>query len=419
MKKYIKRTFFSFLILILAIFLVSCKDNDVISTKYTDELKLEADYEGKNFLTDGIGLVTLFNPVDGDTAHFVGSDSDTIIKVRFLGINTPESTGQIAPWGFQASEFTKSKLKNAVEIVLEAEELGKTPALDSTGGRYLAYVWYRTSRNSSFRNLNLEIIEHSYSMFTDSEVNLKYGIQFENAYKEVYEKHLRVNGERDPEFDYSGDILNVTVAILKENLSSYATGANLSITVRVVRCVGNSLYVEDVEAAEGESYKAGIFMYHSNVKLKYKPGDIISLTCQASNTENYGLQLVNPRFVRKLESDTELVIRQVPEDVTSLKAYEGLVVQVNEFTVTHVGQKNSDTGAFTIYGTMKNGAEMQVRVDGDSAPKLAYSYPKEGVTYNVIGGVSKYYDQYDDEVIYQIKLGNQADAGINDFVLSD
>ena len=40
--------------------------------------------------------------VDGDTTHFnVPSSivSGGVLKARYLGINTPESTGQIEPWG--------------------------------------------------------------------------------------------------------------------------------------------------------------------------------------------------------------------------------------------------------------------------------------------------------------------------------
>ena len=39
-------------------------------TPYTDGLKLTREYEGKDFLTDGIGVVQLVSPVDGDTAIF-------------------------------------------------------------------------------------------------------------------------------------------------------------------------------------------------------------------------------------------------------------------------------------------------------------------------------------------------------------
>ena len=41
-----------------------------LDTSYTDNLKLEKSFEGKSFLTNGIGEVELGQLVDGDTAHF-------------------------------------------------------------------------------------------------------------------------------------------------------------------------------------------------------------------------------------------------------------------------------------------------------------------------------------------------------------
>lgn len=264
----------------------------------------------------------------------------------------------------------------------------------------------------------------SYSLFTDYEAGLKYGDQFMKAYRAAYARQERVNGyNKDPNFDYSGEIRNITIAELRNNFSSYSTGTILFVTVRVVRLVGNSLYVEDLEAsfneATGKTAKAGIFLYHSFVGAlgQYTPGDVISLKCQASNTETYGFQLVNPSELRTIERNTALDIAVIPDDVTSLREYEGLVVQINEFTITGIGNQNSETQAYTIFGTMKNGTEIQVRIDGDCSPKLSYSIPQEGVTYKVIGGVSKYVDIYDDyKIIYQIKLGNQKGVGVYDFL---
>lgn len=416
----LRKLLYSIFALFLTVFSVACGDKEyTFPTTYTDELRLETEYENKSFLTDGIEIVTLLQAVDGDTAHFRDASNRTL-KIRFLGINTPESTGQIAPWGGKASAYTKSKLENAYEIVIESDVVGQAPVLDSTGERYLAYVWYRPSRDSEFRNLNLELIEQCYTYFIGLEDNLKYGETFKKAFLAVYPKGLRVFGEKDPDFDYSVEVREITIAELKNNLSSYSTGTTLRITARVVRLVGRSLFLEDVEETYiedlGKSIKGGIFLYHSNVKLKYNPGDVISFMCQASDSETYGFQLVNPRDVRKLDENTEFTIQEIPDDVVSLKDYEGMVVKINEFKVTNVGKQNEETGAYTIYGELKNGTAIQVRVDADASPKLAYSVPQKGKTYTVIGGVSRFVDFYNDgEVIYQIKLGNQSGLGEYDF----
>lgn len=426
MKMKKRKILYSFLALFLAFFLVACGEKEYnFPTKHTDELRLETEYENKTFLEAGIELVTLLQAIDGDTAHFQDAAKRTL-KVRFLGINTPESTGQIAPWGNQASAFTKSKLENAFEIVIEAEVIGQAPEIDATGSRYLAYVWYRPSKNAEFRNLNLELIEQCYTFFTGLEDNLKYGDTFKKAYTTVYPKKLRVFGEPDPDFDYNVAEREVSIAELKYFLSSFSTGTNLKITARVVRLVGNSMFIEDVEEKfiedAGKSIKGGIFLYHSFVSAlgKYEPGDIISFNCQASDSETYGFQLVNPRNLRRIEEGdgSDVEIQNLPEDVTSLKDYEGLVVRINEFTVTGIGNQNEETKAFTIFGTLKNGTSIQVRVDADTSPKLAYSSPKKDETYTVVGGVSRFVDFYNDgEVIYQIKLGNQKGIGLNDFRL--
>ena len=87
--------------------------------------------------------------VDGDTTHFnmpENSISGNVLKARYLAINTPESTGQIEEWGKKASNFTKSKLSSATSIIIESDN--DKWNLDSTGSRYLVWVWYKTSESS-------------------------------------------------------------------------------------------------------------------------------------------------------------------------------------------------------------------------------------------------------------------------------
>ena len=68
------------LFVVLGILLVGCvKDNppigdkdkiytdDEIPTPLTDSFKLNRDYEGKDFIEDGIGRVTFVSAIDGDT----------------------------------------------------------------------------------------------------------------------------------------------------------------------------------------------------------------------------------------------------------------------------------------------------------------------------------------------------------------
>jgi micrococcal nuclease len=419
-------------ILALGLVAVGCEndpdDDDPIitvedlTTTYTDELKLNDEYETKDFLSQGIGQVTLLRVVDGDTAHFLDEDGQTI-KIRFLGINTPESTGTIAPWGKKASSYAKIKLQAAVEIVIESEIIDQAAQLDTTGGRYLGYVWYRLEANSELRLLNLEIIEQCFSYFT-GDPTTKYGTIFREAFIKAYATKLRVFGEADPDFNYSIILNEITIAELRNNYSSYSTGSRLKMTVRIVRMVGNSLFVEDLEPTLNEdtgiSSKSAIFLYHSFVSGlgNYRPGYVISMECQASEDETYGAQLVSPKSLRTIQTNSEYTITDIVESITNLEDYEGFVVRVSGFKVTRISSEN-DSGAYTVYGTMRNGSELMIRVDADTSPKLPQSFATVGSRYDVVGGVSKYVNAYENNTVYyQLKVGNITEETINDFKLS-
>ena len=94
--------------------------------------------------------------VDGDTTHFWVPSSvmpGGILKARYLAVNTPESTGKIEEYGKKAS-----KLSSAVSIVVESDTA--TWDADSTGDRYLSWIWYKTEENGEYRNLNIELLQN-------------------------------------------------------------------------------------------------------------------------------------------------------------------------------------------------------------------------------------------------------------------
>ncbi|MCK5761459.1 MAG: thermonuclease family protein, partial [Candidatus Izimaplasma sp.] len=121
--------------------------NIELNTDYTDALVMNFTYADSNFIADGIGEVTLSRCIDGDTAIF--NEGSTHFTVRFLGIDTPESTYKFDPWGKAASQFTCDKLENATTIVLEWDSGAETRT--DGNGRYLGWVWY------DGRLLNLEL----------------------------------------------------------------------------------------------------------------------------------------------------------------------------------------------------------------------------------------------------------------------
>ena len=160
-----------------------------ITYQIHDEVTIDFSYEGKSFINDGVGEVELIYSIDGDTAKFKDKITGQTFNLRFLGIDTPESTIDKDPWGKAASEYTKKKLTNANTIVLEAEG-----ARTENYGRYLGFVWVDGVL------LNLELVEQAYSNSTLS--NSKYYEYFIKASNEARKTGRRFYGEIDPGYDY-------------------------------------------------------------------------------------------------------------------------------------------------------------------------------------------------------------------------
>lgn len=154
-----------------------------------DEVTMDFEYEGKSFINDGIGRVELVYAIDGDTAKFKDVITNEQFTLRFLGIDTPESTIQKDPWGKAASNYTAKALNGAKTIVLEAEG-----ARTETYDRYLGFVWVDGTL------LNLELVEEAYTNSTLT--NSKYEEFFSKASAEAKKTGRRFYGEIDPSYDY-------------------------------------------------------------------------------------------------------------------------------------------------------------------------------------------------------------------------
>lgn len=408
------------MILVTAFTFVGC-GGDTINTKYTDELKLQTAYQGKSFINDGIGLVKLTQNVDGDTAHFKDSTGYNF-TARFLMINTPESTGKVDPWGKKASKYVADILSNAVEIVCESEKPGSPAVKDTTNKRYLAYIWYRNNTADDFRLLNLEIVENCYSRFVNDEGAGKYGSVFLEAHNKSQKLGQKVFGEKDPDFDYTYKINEITIAYLRDHVEEFAsTGSMLQMKVRVVRLNGDNIYVEDIEKTANEEKNtydtAGIYMFsgYGSPFGRIKLGSVIKFNCQCVENDVYGFQLTNPTKVEILEKATgeDSEIREYTgEENIDLPSLEGLVIKIKNVTIQNVGNPNSETGAYTIYAKTKSGQEINIRIDGSTTPKYDRTQVVVGAEYDVIGGVSKYSDTF------QVMLCNVQTEGVgsSDFV---
>lgn len=206
--------------------------------------------------------VTVKAFVDGDTVHFYApgnSFPDDVLKARFLAIDTPESTGKVEPYGKAASRYTEQALTGAVSILVESDTSQWN--LDSTGSRYLCWIWYKTAEDQPYRNLNLELLEIGLAAGSNPGGN-RYGesclAAIETAKQDKRNLH---SGEPDPEFTYDGPT-EVTLKELRTDPKSFE-GQKVSVVGTVIGNSGsNGVYLEAVDEESGIPY--GFYVYYGH-----------------------------------------------------------------------------------------------------------------------------------------------------------
>ena len=215
---------------------------------------------------------TFINYVDGDTTHVETLNLGYTVKIRYLSIDTPESTSEIEKWGLCASNFSKflysgkeeylnndvakDELKlrphGATSLILMSQGVAQKMAMDADGNktprdidvsdlmignttkedgpfhatadtnqRSLAYVWYATVENptiNDYRCLNLEMVYQGFSIGTGSleSTSMYYYKTFNAAYdsaKANY-RHLHSSLEDRNYFDYE-DTTNYPINTLE------------------------------------------------------------------------------------------------------------------------------------------------------------------------------------------------------------
>lgn len=221
------------------------------------------DYAGSVKLNMSSGTakqeVTVKQFVDGDTTHFFVPTSvmpGGVLKARYLAVNTPESTGKIEEFGKKASSFTKEKLSSAVSIIIESETASWDP--DSTGDRYLVWVWYKPSADAEYRNLNIEILQNGLAIASNS-ANNQYGDTCMAAINQAKAQKLHVHsGQKDPDF-YYGEAVELTLKELRPNLEKYS---NMDVAFEGVVTMNdnNGVYVESYDPETDMYY--GMFVYY-------------------------------------------------------------------------------------------------------------------------------------------------------------
>lgn len=203
--------------------------------------------------------VTVKSFVDGDTVHFFVPESimpSGVLKARFIGIDTPESTGKIEEYGKAASEFTKEKLSRAHSIMIESDD-GNWD-FDSTGGRYLVWIWYKAEKAGEYRNLNIELLQNGLARAYSS-ANNRYGSACTAAINQAKANKLNIySGQKDPNF-YYGDAVELTLKELRCGIEGY-NGKKVAFEGVITINSGNGVFIEDYDAETDRYY--GISAYY-------------------------------------------------------------------------------------------------------------------------------------------------------------
>lgn len=248
-------------LLLVFCLLAGCTPSSPSDNPGGDAQVQEVDYASSIKLNKGSGTkqeevsVKLF--IDGDTVHFNSQQIEGgVLKARFLAVNTPESTGKIEEYGKTAAAFTKEKLSGAESIIIESDS-EKWDA-DSTGGRYLVWIWYKPKGASDYRNLNIELLQEGLAIASSS-ANNRYGTTCTAALNQA--KALKKNvfsGQKDPNFFY-GAATEIDLKELRTNVASY-NGAKVAVTGVITMHYNNGFYIEAQDPETGLYY--GMYAYY-------------------------------------------------------------------------------------------------------------------------------------------------------------
>ena len=414
--------------------LIGCSNK----TNYVNQCKLDASltYEGKNFLDDGIGLVTLKKCVDGDTSHFNQiEDVARLVKVRYMGVDTPESTGQIEPWGKAASNFTKSKLEKAKTIVLTKDipEIGTAATVDSTGSRYKGFVWVSEKANAKITDLkllNLWLVQEGFSSgkgLSGSPLTQ----YFTDADLQAQKLKLHIWSDKEDPNYYKGPSIKTNLKELAECFEEDASESSFNgakVTVEGVVCKTSGEYDAFIsEIIDGVEYGLYLFAGYKGYDPIRTVGNRVEVT--GTYTIYYGNpQLTNLSygggFFDSSDDDMKLISTGNPvsiskstvEEVTT-RAMVNRIVELENLEVyggyTEIDKTTTKpSGALTLRTNDTNGNQISVRVPEDvwvedeKGVRVRDWEYFNGKTVSLIGCINFYApdEENPDSGYYQIKL---------------
>ena len=341
---------------------------------------------GKNlsgiFTTDGIGEVTVTSFVDGDTTRFRDLGGN-LITLRYLGVDTPESTAAFEPWGKAASKYTEECLTNAKKIVLEAD----APGQKDSNERFLGWVWYQDQADE-WHLLQLEQILFCYTK-DKADSNSTYGKFVSQIGSLVQKTGRRVWGEHDPNYDYSTDPKVLTLEELRTNFSLYYS-KKVTVTGVVALLDGASPVIVDPQTGYGIYFYIPPWM--STGAYDVKVGNVITITGVATyygsadendlDSMDIDLGEGSPQLTDFKENNVVLVesrsyldestkdykvqlstLTPTLLDASNLTSKDlGRYCKFENLTIKRVYEASTKSG-FTVTCEDENGNEINIRVD--------------------------------------------------------
>lgn len=449
MRKITKVLAIVLLLCIAASTLTACED--ILGSLGLGGQKKLVDYAGQVLLDWGsesakCEVQSVKTYIDGDTTHFfvpTSVNSAGFIKARYLGVDTPESTGKIEKWGKAASKFTRSKLENAVSIVIESDDANWN--VDSTGDRFLLWIWYQPSADAEYRNLNIELLQEGLAIANKS-ANNRYGDICMKAIAQAKDHKLHINSnDVDPDY-FTGNAIPVTLKELRTNAKTYE-GSNVAVEGVITKMYNNGAFIESYDEETGLYY--GFYMYfgfnldgfaleilsignevrvvgsvqYYEAGASYQISGIIYNVRKPDDPNNSKL-LSEGNTPSYVETDpatfatgkVDIIVNQDGEEVSKEYAYAelalGTTVSMKNLVVTDVyttdNEESSQNGAMTL--TCKvNGVSVSVRTSvlRDASGKLITEEYFMGKTIDVYGVV----DSYDGA--YQVRVTTLGDIVIH------
>ena len=148
-------------VLSLSLFLGGCSSLDTILNSNVTQ-QSEALNKSKSEIPEGSEEASVERVVDGDTMKLKLKNSNEVITLRLLLVDTPESVKQgVDPqaYAIEASNFAKEVLQVNDTVYIEYDSGSKTDRY----GRHLGYLWYYSKENNSWQMFNKTIIEKGFA----------------------------------------------------------------------------------------------------------------------------------------------------------------------------------------------------------------------------------------------------------------